>query len=220
MSVTWTNTLINAHLALVLKREDLTDRIPEFVDKAERRIAREFRPRGFEVYASFTFTATTAGAIIDLPERYLETIGMWAKSNAAGTADGDVRNAVLPRSYAFVRSYWPDQTQTGLPKFHADMGQNAMIVAPTPSAAFTGELAFFQRLAPLDSNNENNWLTVHAPDLLISAALLESAPYLADDERIQTWQIGYDRLGAVLTGQEIKYRTSWAATPRKTVNEQ
>jgi hypothetical protein len=40
------------------------------------------------------------------------------------------------------------------------------------------------------ANNDPNWLLTLAPDLYLYGALLESAPYIKEDGRIQTWALG------------------------------
>ena len=39
--------------------------------------------------------------------------------------------------------------------------------------------------------NDPNWLLTIAPDLYLYGALLESAPYIKEDGRIQTWGLGF-----------------------------
>ena len=97
------------------------------------------------------------------------------------------------RNYEYLRTYWPDSTQTGTPKYYSDYDQDHWLVAPTPSANLPFECVYYARVKPLDSTNQTNVLTEYAPDMLLYAALLESAPYLKNDDRIQVWQQRYDR---------------------------
>jgi hypothetical protein len=48
---------------------------------------------------------------------------------------------------------------------------------------------FRQNIPPLAANS-SNWLLALAPDLYLYGALLESAPYINEDARIQTWGLG------------------------------
>jgi hypothetical protein len=45
-------------------------------------------------------------------------------------------------------------------------------------------------IPPLAANS-TNWLLALAPDLYLYGALLESAPYIKEDARIQTWGLGF-----------------------------
>lgn len=210
---TWTWSSIKSEIAAILDRTDLTAQIPDFVDAAERKISRDIKPRGFESYDSATFTASEAGAIIDQPERLLTVISFHVKTNSAGTGTGDVRKPLFRRTYSFLRAYWPDQSSTGRPKYYADMGADNFIVAPTPSAAFVYEIAYYARLAELSDSNTTNWLTEHAPQLLIYGALTETAPYLKDDPRLAVWKAMYDAEAARITAIEKAYNSDDSTAP-------
>ena len=43
----------------------------------------------------------------------------------------------------------------------------------------------------LSESNTTNWLLTLAPDLYLYGVLLESAPYMKEDERISTWGSGF-----------------------------
>ena len=63
----------------------------------------------------------------------------------------------------------------------------------------------------LGDDNQTNWLTDYAPNALLYRCLLEAAPFLKNDERIQTWQNLYAaELGALDTEdlQNIANRAS------------
>jgi hypothetical protein len=215
--MTMTFTTLKADIAETLQRDDLTTRIPEFIASAEMLIARQIRPRGFEVFVSSAFTAGSAGAVITAPERLITMINFVVLTNSAETATGNIRSDIQRRSYSFVRAYGRDQTVTGKPRFFCDMGQNNMLVAPSPLATFGFEMAYYEQLEPLGAGNATNWLTDYAPNLLLYGSLQMSAPYLKDDERIAVWQGMYKEYAAALTATEQVFQTSDASTPKKDV---
>lgn len=45
--------------------------------------------------------------------------------------------------------------------------------------------------ALLSPENQTNWLTDYAPDVLLYAILLEAVPFLKNDERIPVWESAY-----------------------------
>lgn len=120
-----------------------------------------------------------------------------------GTAD-NIRNPILPRSYEYIRSYWPDQTQTAMPVYYADYNYQNFIVAPTPDRAMPFEMLYWELPALLDDVTQTNWLTQYAPNLLLYACLLETAPFLKNDERIPTWQQFYDRAAQAISGEDLR----------------
>jgi len=58
---------------------------------------------------------------------------------------------------------------------------------PTPNATTDFELLYYQKLPALSSSNADNWLLLEAPDVYLYGALLHSAPYLSEDERVGVW---------------------------------
>jgi hypothetical protein len=48
-------------------------------------------------------------------------------------------------------------------------------------------------LSKLSTSNTTNWLLTSNPDIYLYGALLQAAPYLQDDARIQTWATLYER---------------------------
>ena len=65
-------------------------------------------------------------------------------------------------------------------------------------------MVYYQQLPLLDDENQTNWLTALAPNLLLYGALLEATPFLKNDERIGTWQTFYDRAASAINNQDIK----------------
>lgn len=203
MAITWTYATLLARVEAELARDDLTTDFPYWLSLAENRISREVKPRGFEVYV--TSTLTTSDPYVTPPARIKDMIAFFVID-----ADGD-RKIVKRRTYSWLRSYTPAITTLGLPKFYSDMGSIKFIVGPTPDANYTFELAYFEELQPLDANNTTNWLTENAADLLFYGTLLESAPALRSDPRIQTWTVMFDRYKQSLQAQELMFNTDRAA---------
>jgi hypothetical protein len=66
-------------------------------------------------------------------------------------------------------------------------------ISPTPDATYTAELIYFAKLTKLSSTVASNWLLTSSPDIYLYGSLLQAAPYLQDDARIQTWATLYER---------------------------
>ncbi len=80
---------------------------------------------------------------------------------------------------------------TGVPVAYAIRGDAAgtvfLLVAPEPDQTYALQCQYWAKLTNLSvANPSNRWLDEH-PDIYLYAALVESAPFLKDDERIQTW---------------------------------
>ncbi len=74
--------------------------------------------------------------------------------------------------------------------------------------AYTGDILYYKVMTPLSDANPSNELLVRAPGLYLYGALLESAPYLMNDERIGTWQSMYNGILNRLNLQEKTNRRS------------
>jgi len=127
------------------------------------------------------------------PDRWRDTVSM--------TLNGA---PIFARSYEYCRNYWPNEAQTGTPQFYADYDFQHWLFAPTPDADSTLEILYYEQPALLGEELQTNWLTEYAPDLLLYAALLEATPFLKSDERMQTWQVLYDRAAQAISGEDLK----------------
>jgi hypothetical protein len=78
----------------------------------------------------------------------------------------------------------------GQPRYFSVFGVE-MELLPTPDQNYTIEMVYRQNIPALSTTNSTNWLLTMAPDLYLYGALLESAPYIKEDARIQTWGLGF-----------------------------
>jgi hypothetical protein len=58
---------------------------------------------------------------------------------------------------------------------------------PAPDSTYTGELTYYAKIPALSDAATTNWLLGVAPDVYLYGSLMEAAPYLDDDARVQTW---------------------------------
>jgi hypothetical protein len=167
------------------------DQLPRLITLGERRIARELKIEGF---IRAVQTPLQVGVAVYLkPDRWRDTVSM--------TLNGV---PIFARAYEYCRNYWPNEAQTGTPQFYADYDFQHWLLAPTPDAASTLEILYYEQPALLGEELQTNWLTEYAPDLLLYAALLEATPFLKSDERMQTWQALYDRAAQAISGEDLK----------------
>lgn len=170
-------------------------KIPTFIMLAEQVIASQIKFLGNLTPMQSTMTATEA--IIDKPARWHKTVSM--NVVVAGN-----RTPVLLRKYEYLREYWPDATETGVPKFYADYDYTHWLVAPTPADDYTFEVLYYERIQPLDSSNQTNWFTIYAPQALLYGTLLQAMPFLKNDDRIPMWQAQYDAIMQTLKTEDVQ----------------
>ena len=170
------------------------EQIPRLINLAERRIARELKVQG--MINVVTSTMSPGLAVYPKPDRWRTTVSF-------NFGIGNEYNQLFPRSYEYVRSYWPNREETDVPLFYADYDYNNWIVSPTPDQAYPFEVLIYQLPPLLDDANQSNWLTEYAPQVLLYACLLEATPFLKNDERIPVWQQMYDRAMQALNGEDL-----------------
>ena len=164
-----------------LNRSDLTTAIPDFISLAEAQIERTLRTRQMIVRANASFNLQY-GAV---PADFLETKSLKLTST----------NPETPLSFLSIDALDNEMTKftaSGRPKFFGIVGGQFRLV-PTPDSNYTTELTYYAKLAKLSNANTNNWLLSSSPDIYLYGSLLQAAPYLQDDARIQTWATLYER---------------------------
>jgi hypothetical protein len=188
----------------------------ELINFGERRCARELKILGYIVPAVFTMQPGLA--VYQKPDRWRQTVSVNVSASPVGTS---VRSPMFPRSYEYIRTYWPDDTQTnttvygipGPPKFYADYNYQNIIVAPTPDAAYPAELVYYEEPPLLGPSNQSNWLTQYAPRLLLYASMIESQVFLKKDT--SALQSMYDREASVLNGEDTQRVLDRTSTRQK-----
>jgi hypothetical protein len=164
-----------------LNRSDLTNAIPDFISLAEAQVERTLRTRQMIVRANASFDAQY-GAV---PADFLETKSLKLTST----------NPQTPLEFLSIDALdnkASEYTGSGKPRFFGVVGGQFRLV-PVPDATYTTELTYYAKLTKLSSTVTTNWLLTSSPDIYLYGALLQAAPYLQDDARIQVWSSLYDR---------------------------
>jgi hypothetical protein len=186
-------TLITSYVTLqtaigdYLKRDQdtqLTAAFPGFIQLFEAKMNRELFVRQMEQRSTTTIDiGTTEPEMISLPDNF-QSMRRVRLSSVTGKPSLEFRSGTQMDEFRFTNSNTPGQ-----PRYFTIFGTE-MELAPTPDANHTIEMIYRQNIPPL-SSNATNWLLTLAPDLYLYGALLESAPYIKEDERIQVWGLGF-----------------------------
>jgi hypothetical protein len=140
---------------------------------------------------------TIANPVLPKPARWRKTVSMTLYDPTTLT-----RQPILLRKYEYLRNYWPNPTSTGLPVYYADYDYDNWVVAPTPDSAYVFEVLYYERLEPLSSSVQTNWITRNAPNALLYGTLLQAMPYLKNDQR-QVFQQKYTESLQALKAEDI-----------------
>lgn len=176
------------------------DQIPRLINAAERNICQELKLQG-QIEVLRDLTGLRIGVpILTKPDRWRQTASM----NFGTGATGMSMKPLFPRSYEYLRTYWPDQSVTAEPEFYAEYDYQHYLIAPTPDATYPLELIAYMQPQLLDTNNQTNFFTIWTPNLLLYGTLLEASPFLKNDDRIPVWRELYDRNASTLAGQDLQ----------------
>ncbi len=188
---------LKTQVATYLNRPDLSSYIPDFITLGMQRInyggsepypSQPLRVPAMQIQETGTITSSSVG----FPPGHLETIRLAATSNGqTWTLD-----YVSPAEFSRYES------SSALPTVYTHLG-GAMKTAGTGAASYV--LDYYEAFDALTADDQSNWLLLNAPGVALYAALLESAPFLLNDERIGGW------FGL--------YRSSIAALNRSTVRQ-
>lgn len=159
-----------------LERKDkaVVDAIPTFITLAEFEIAEQIKTLGqLQIVES---TMTQDNPVLQKPARWRKTVSMSVNINGK-------KQPILLRKYEYLKNYWPDATQTDVPLYYADTDWDHWYLAPTPAEDYQFEVLYYERIAPLSSTNQTNWLTQNAPNAMLFGTLLQAMPFLKNDQR-------------------------------------
>jgi hypothetical protein len=168
---------LTSNVLQYLERDDdaVVNQIPTFIMLAEFEIAEMMKSLGQQQVVQSTMQVNNA--VIPKPARWRKTVSMNI------TVDG-VLQAVNLRKYEYLRNYAPDSTVTGVPLYYADYDYDNWLVAPTPDDSYDFEVLYYERLIPLSSTTQTNWITQNAPNAMLYGTLLQAMPFLKNDQRV------------------------------------
>jgi len=162
----------------------LIARIPTFIQLAEAKFNRELFVRQMEQRSS----ATLSFGVTDAEFVLLPTDFQSMRRVRLTSVTGKPNLSFMSQTQMDEFRYGSANT-AGQPQYFTIFGSE-MELAPTPDQAYTIEMVY-RTVIPALATNSANWLLDLAPDLYLYGVLLESAPYIQQDDRLQTWGLGF-----------------------------
>jgi hypothetical protein len=203
-------------IAEFLNRQDLTAQIPYFVGMAEAAINADdrFRIQQGIVRSQATIDGDQTDAFgqyfLPVPRDYISMQNL------------RLLELPPPGRLEMVTLTQMDDLRQRLtagtnPRYYAVSGGTMEILpAPAVGSEYTMQMVYFAKLPQLSATNPSNWLLHMNPNVYLYGALIHSAPYLKDDERIGVWAGLYNDLAekineadgrAQFSGSTMKIRT-------------
>jgi hypothetical protein len=190
---------LNTAVANWLDRDDLTDRIPEFIALCEARFNRLLRIRAME----YKQTATTVSGQrnLALPTGFIQMRNLQMNENP-----------IVPMQYVTPEIYdrLYGSTLTGTPQMYTIIADEIQL-GPIPGSALTIEMLFYKKFDALTAAATTNWMIINAPDVYLYGCLLEAEPFIMNDPRVQLWATAFKQAIADMQEQDNKDRHSGSA---------
>ena len=181
MSITTYSELQTA-IANCLARDDLTSRIPEYIELAEARLSRELDTRSQEKRA--TASTVASDEFISLPTD-LRKIRL-VKLN---TDPIDVLEYASPQDYYETYS----SSGGGRPKIYTVIGTE-IALRPIPDSVMTVEIIYSEDISSLSDSNATNTILSRHPDAYLYGSLHAAYLYLLDEARSNQYDALFTRI--------------------------
>jgi len=182
----------------------LIARIPTFIQLAEAKFNRQLFVRQMEARSTtVTDTSDDEPEFISLPSDF-QSMRRMRLSSVTGKPALEFKSGTQMDEYRYQTS-----NVTGQPRYFTILGDEIEL-APTPDAEYTIEMVY-RKNVPALRTNLTNWLLTLAPDAYLYGALLETAPYIKEDGRVQTWGAGF--VGAIESLNRLGLTSTFNAGP-------
>lgn len=187
MSISTYAGLVSAVTEWLARDQDTTliARIPDFITLAEAKLNRTLQhPRMEKRSTASVNTSNSEPEFVSLPSDFQSM----RRVRLSGVT-GKPRLEFMAQSQLEDYRYSIDNV-TDQPVYFTIVGDE-LELAPTPNENYTLEMVYRANLAALSADNQTNWLVTLAPDLYLYGALLESAAYMEQDERVGLWAAAF-----------------------------
>jgi hypothetical protein len=186
-----TYTEIKDLIADTLNRQDLTSTIPTFIKLCEASLNRELEHYKMEKRSSTTFN-----------DRYHTLPTDFIKASRVHLSTGEALRLISIDEMQDMRLM---SDASGKPKYYAVVAGEFELY-PTPDGDHQAEVYYMASLTPLET--ESNFVSNEHPDLYLYGSLIHTAPYLKEDERIQTWVSLYNKALSMANSQSVQGKYS------------
>ena len=188
-----------------------TEQINTFIQEAEQRVFNSVQIP--DLRKNVTGNCTINNKYLSVPSDWLANFSL-----AVIDANG-VQDFLLNKDVEFIRSCYPNPTDTGAPKYYAIFDQNSYILGPTPDASYNMELHYFYYPQSIVTAG-TSWLGDKFDSVLLYGSLLEAYTYMkGEKDVIMEYQKRYDEALAMLKqlgegkNRQDMYRTQQARYP-------
>ena len=174
----------------------------DIIEHAESRIFREIDLDVFKKYK--TANLTIGDPFVAMPGDTPQLFAFVRYIQIFGT--DNIRITLEKKDASFINEYVPNRTITGTPKYYANWDNDTLLLAPSPDATYTVELAYNAQPTGLSSSNTTTWVSNNAPEMLLYACLVEAFKFLKNPQMVQMYEAYYKQALQPLVGEQIGRR--------------
>lgn len=215
--MSFTKTELETAIKDFTENEETTfvNNIPVFIKAAEETIVKALDLKEFR--KNVTATMTSGNKYVALPSDFLSAISLQFTKT-----DGDQEFLEI-KDVNFLQEFWPDASDTGVPRYYAMFDSDNMIIAPTPNSNYSVELHYYYRPASLSSlgASDKSWVSDNAPFALLYGSLLHAYIFMKGEaDVIQQYQQQFSTALSGLAKLTVEkettdfYRTGQALRPK------
>ena len=151
--------------------------LPDFIRLAEERILKATQLNVFQKNVSGNMTSSN---------QYLACPSDFLAPNSLTLSNSSVFEFLQFKDLEFVRSYNPNASTTGTPKYYAQFDVDNFLLAPTPDSSYTVNLNYFYRPTSITAGTDSGttWLSENAELALLYGSLIECYVYMKGDGEV------------------------------------
>ena len=171
---------LKASAADWLNRSDINAAIPDFVTMATAQLTRRLIQSGpvREMFATTTLSISAENTNLPADFYGLKSLYLYTTSNS-----GQVQYCE-PEKIAEQKILRPNED--GDPQLFTIIG-NQIQFWPWNTGTYSADIGYWQAIPALVADGDTNWLLTKHPDAYLYTTLIQSAPYLKDDDRLTVW---------------------------------
>jgi hypothetical protein len=183
-----------------VERDDLADRVPEFIALAEAEFNRVLIVPEREI----AVTSTVTDEELALPDDFYMMRTLYLDTDPK-----TVLEYMTPVELRLNHS----AASTGQPRNYTIQGGDTLVFGPSPDAEYSIIMNYYENIPALSDSNTTNWLLTAHPDIYLFGSLLQAHMYLQHDERVPLWQ---EKLGIAVGQLEgAARRKAYGNAPRR-----
>jgi hypothetical protein len=184
--------------------------IPKMVNRVEERLVKALDDFGLVTTTTVTLSAGKNTLTLPAETRYVKNLRI---------EDSGTKINLLQRTDEFVYDYWPVSASTGTPKYYAKKTNTNVIIAPTASATYSGELVYVARPAALTSVNQTNYFSDFCYDALFYGCMVEAGDFMKNYTVSNYYEQRYTNSVELLRNQSRRTRRDDMEAPASLFGE-